>query len=245
MKIILFIFIIILLIAAYGGYVVYHIQSDQKHATNPTIVQMPMVFGNGVKHITYIAAGDSTAVGQGASNVTMSYPYKVAEYLASEGATVHYSNVAVGGAKTQDVIAKQLAEIIAANPDIITISIGANDMTHFRTNASILKNDTTIINTLLEKTKAQIYITNIPNFYAASILPGWYRQILEFKIELLNPELRELTEARVHIVDIHDFGWSHYPDLSKTISSDHFHPNDIGYQNWTNAFTTTMKENGQ
>lgn len=209
-------------------------------------MQPPIVLSGSNQKIVYIAAGDSTAVGQGASDAEHSYPYLVAEHIALQSAkTISYQNVAQGGAKTQDLIDSQLRQIIDADPDIITISIGANDLTHLHTNRSIIDNDQIIINTLLQQTHAQIYITDIPNFYAATLLPGWYRKLLEFKINSLNPKLKALAQNRVQVIDIHDFGWDQFSDLSTTISSDQFHPNDLGYKNWADAFITTMQSNGQ
>lgn len=245
MKAPIIILIVVLLVVGYGVSVVFHITAVQDSSTNPAIVQAPMQFGSGNKSLTYVAAGDSTAVGQGASDVAHTYPYQVAEHLAQNGATVNYSNVAVGGAETEDVITAQLPKIIAADPDVVTISVGANDMTHLHTNASILANDKTIIDTLLQQTNAQIYIMDIPNFYAATLLPPWYVKILEFKIRSLNPELLALDQSRVHVIDIHNYGWSQYPNLAATVSSDQFHPNDLGYQNWANAFIASLQSNGQ
>jgi lysophospholipase L1-like esterase len=119
------------------------------HAHLPKVTQIERKFGIG-SAMRYIAAGDSTAVGEGASSVEKTYPYKVAEYLGTKH-TVEYKNVAVGGAKTQDIIDHELTAIIAYNPDIITISIGANDVTHLRSNSSISENYKTIVNELTAK----------------------------------------------------------------------------------------------
>src|SRR5579864_9266969 len=79
--------------------------------------------------LRYIAAGDSTSVGEGSSRTENSYAYKVAEEL-SKNNTVDYKNVGVVGATTKDVLEKQIANIVAFKPDIITISMGGNDATH-------------------------------------------------------------------------------------------------------------------
>jgi lysophospholipase L1-like esterase len=191
--------------------------------------------------LRYIAAGDSTAVGLGASSVDQTYPYKLAQYFAKDKHVV-YKNVAKSGAKTTDVINNQLDRIIAFNPDIITISIGANDQTHLRSNGSIFKNYQTVLNTLTEKTHAQIYFADIPNFNGASLLPWFYIQILEAKSKPLNKKLLELQSERTSLVSVHDFGWDKFPNRSVTYSSDHFHPGDIGYENWTQAFLSKIRK---
>jgi acyl-CoA thioesterase-1 len=237
MKSTIIILIIVLAVGIYGVYTVIGITATQDNATNPSIVQTPMTIGSGNKVITYVAAGDSTAVGQGASSVQNTYTYQIAQHIEGMGDSVQYTDIAVGGAKTQDVIDNQVPQIIAANPDIVTISIGANDVTHLRTNDSIVQNDITIISDLLEQTNAQIYIANIPNFYNATLLPSWYRSLLEYKIKSLNPKIQALAQNRVHIIDIHS--------IPTTISSDKFHPDDSGYQSWANAFIAALQANGQ
>jgi lysophospholipase L1-like esterase len=51
-----------------------------------------------------------------------------------------------------------------------------------------------------------------------------------------------IIAAVVQIVNIHDFGWDKFPDLSVTYAADNFHPNDDGYQNWANAFLEKIQE---
>lgn len=203
-------------------------------ADNPVVHQGFKIFGSGSR-IRYMAAGDSTAVGEGASSVENTYTYKLGEALA-HGNEVEYQNVAVIGATTDSFIKDQLQQIIDYKPDIVTISIGANDRTHLKSNADILANYKTIIGELVEKTGARIYITDIPSFENASLLPMPFRSFLESRTRTLNPEIMALETSRVRVVDIHDFGWDNYPDITKTFAKDKFHPNDLGYENWTNAF---------
>ena len=245
MKAPIIIWFVVLLLVSYLVYTAFRMSAISQRSTNPPIIQASQLFGSGAKKITYVAAGDSTAVGQGASTVENTYPYLVGKYLSHSGATIDYSNVAVGGAKTQDLLDSQIQKIIDAKPDIVTISIGANNLTHLHTNSSILQDDQLILTKLLENTNADIYLTDIPNFYGATYLPKLYIQLLEFKAKSLNPEIIALATDRIHIVDIHNFGWDQYTDISTTISSDQFHPNDLGYQNWANAFISSLKDNGK
>ncbi len=202
----------------------------------PAIDQSGKTFGIG-SAIRYIAAGDSTAVGMGASTTENTYPYKIAEDLAKTN-TIIYKNIAVKGYKTKDVLESQVEQIIAFKPDIVTISMGGNDATHLVSKKEVLKNYKSIISKLKEATSAKIYIANVPNFNGASILPWFYIQLIEHRSKSQNREILALEDERIKIVNVHDFGWaeSPYSDRAKTYSADHFHPNDLGYQNWTNAF---------
>lgn len=206
----------------------------------PAIVQQNSERGQG-EPLTYVAAGDSTSVGVGASDIAHTYTYKVFQKLA-ETNKVKYIHVGKSGARTNNVILEQLPKIIEANPDIVTLSIGANDITHLKSNSAIIENYKTIINKLLTETHAQIYLTNTPILKDAPLLPWVFRQVLESKAQVVNRELLKLENDRVHVVPIHDFGWAQFSDIKVTFAQDQFHPSDIGYENWTNAFLTTMNK---
>lgn len=87
--------------------------------------------------IRYIAAGDSTAVGEGSSDTEHTYPFKIAITLARKN-TILYRNISVVGFTSRDVLEEQIDQIIVFKPDIVTISMGANDAT-FLFNSSIFR----------------------------------------------------------------------------------------------------------
>ncbi len=174
-------------------------------------------------------------VGEGASATSHTYPVIIAQTLAQHH-QITYRNIAVRGAKTSDLLSEQVPKLIAIQPDVITISIGANDTTHLISNSRILANYQSVLRELTNKTKAHIYITNIPNFNGASILPAPFIKMLEWKSSSLNKVLLGLQTDRVTIINIHDFGQEKFPDIAVTYSSDNFHPNGTGYQNWSEAF---------
>ncbi len=206
----------------------------------PPTNQTNRTLGSGPQ-LRYIAAGDSTSVGEGASSYEKSYAYQVAEYLA-KAHTVEYKNIGVVGARISDVLDKQLDQIIAYKPDVVTISIGANDATHLTSANQILQNYRDIIAKLKQNTNAKVYITDIPNFHSASILPWFYISLLEYRSKNLNKKILALEDDPVKIVNIHDFGWSNYPDRKAAYAKDHFHPSDLGYENWTNAFVDKIEK---
>ncbi len=195
-------------------------------------------------NITYLASGDSTAVGRGASSKSSTYTYQIAQHLGLS-TQVRYANIGTIGAKTEDLIKLQLPQILELNPKVLTISIGANDLTHFVTSKEILGNYQLLKDALLEQSTATIYITNIPNLKNAQALPLWGRWLLDQKAKSLNKKIALLESDRFHIVDIHDFGWESYPDIQKTFAQDKFHPSDLGYENWTRAFLSRIQKPDQ
>jgi lysophospholipase L1-like esterase len=232
MKIIYFILILALLYVVVGytryKYILAHVNLD-------VILQQDRKLGAGPE-LRYIAAGDSTALGEGASKVEKTYPYRVAEYLAQKN-TVSYKNVAATGAKTQDLIGTQLKAIIDFNPDVVTISIGANDVTHYVSKNKTIENYLEIIKQLTENTKAKIYITDVARFDHSYLLPYLFREYFDLKAKSLNRELLKLGTDRVKIIDIHS--------VAVDNSRDQFHPSDSGYDFWTNAFLDKIKTDFQ
>ena len=67
----------------------------------PAISQTEKSLGQGPP-LKYIAAGDSTAAGVGASSLEGTYGYKIAEYFSKTN-SVDYKNIGVQGYKTSDV----------------------------------------------------------------------------------------------------------------------------------------------
>ena len=70
--------------------------------------------------------GDSTAAGVGSSGPQRAVSHQVAERL---GRPVDLDVLAISGARIQDVLEKQVAKV-AADTDLVIISVGANDTTH-------------------------------------------------------------------------------------------------------------------
>lgn len=219
-KIILILLLIYLGIS--GGRLYYLMNYRQLH---PETVKSAKL-GDG-KTIKYVAAGDSTAAGVGALTAEDAYPYQIAKEL-SKTYTVDYRNFGVSGAKTQDLLDKQLPQIIAENPDVVTISIGPNDATHFLSNQKTLDNFRKIISELNQKTHAKVYLTNVATFKHTNIVLWPVPQLWEQKSESLNETINTLGTGNVQIVDIHA--------VKADLSPDTFHPSSTGYRFWAAMF---------
>lgn len=227
------------LLAAYVLIVVFRFIYKVNHLpTLPTIKHVEQTVGSG-SPLRYVAGGDSTSVGVGAGGVGTTYPAQILDNLAKTH-EVTYKNVGVAGAKTQDLINTQLQQIISFNPDIVTISIGANDATHLWSRTKTLANLKLIISELTSKTTASIYLANIPNFSEGKLLPAFYIMLLEYRDFSLNQSIQRIENSRVKIANVHDFTYPESSDRAKTFAADNFHPNDAGYRNWTGAFLKAL-----
>lgn len=179
--------------------------------------------------ITYLALGDSAAQGIGASSPMRGYVGSIANRIENQsGKKVRIVNLSVTGAKMSDYLKTQAPEIKKYNADVVTIEIGANDVAKFDEDAyrSDFKK---VVATLPKGT----YVSNMPLFNSR---PGSTKsaqeasKIIEEELmgrpDLIFVDLQKQTQENQSI-----FGFA--PDL--------FHPNNISYKNWADAFWVKMK----
>jgi acyl-CoA thioesterase-1 len=172
---------------------------------------------------TYVALGDSTAQAIGTSNPQNGYVGLLAQRIRQQtGQKVRLINLSVSGARIQDVLDKQLAELKNYKPDLVTIEIGANNVTAY--NASQFKTQFDLLASQLPK---NTYVATMPYFggrvrdnkqalAASSLIQA---AVQSNNLHLVN--LQQITRERQ---SIHDY------------SADLFHPSTHGYINWADAF---------
>src|SRR6267142_4269360 len=94
--------------------------------TNPS--RAPRIFGSSGRGSVYVVMGDSTAAGRGA-NYEKGIAIATAQHMATSHRVV-LTNLGVSGARLRDVVTEQLAAAEQLRPDVVLISVGANDVTH-------------------------------------------------------------------------------------------------------------------
>ncbi len=80
------------------------------------------------QRLSMVWLGDSTAAGVGVADAADALPRQVASGLDRP---VQLHVLARSGARIADVVADQLPAVAALNPDVVLVSVGANDATHF------------------------------------------------------------------------------------------------------------------
>ena len=121
--------------------------------------------------ITYVALGDSTGAGVGA--VDGGYVARLHTRIFEHRPDSQLFNLCLSGATTIEVLRGQLNQGVAKNPDLVTLGIGINDISHGMTIEEFAKNYEEILSTLKEKTQAQIVVTNIPNISSAPVVASF------------------------------------------------------------------------
>ncbi|WP_353816129.1 SGNH/GDSL hydrolase family protein [Agromyces sp. SYSU T00266] len=179
--------------------------------------------------ILYVALGDSAAQGIGASRPDHSYVGLLARLIRDTTMrTVRVVNLSVSGATTTLAVQDQLPKLAKFRPDVMTVSIGANDIAKWDPVA-------------FERNLREIFAAVPPHALVAD-LPFFYFPHNERKVAVANLLLRRVAaEFDLEVVRLHREtrvrGWRR---IFTHFANDWFHPNDHGYQVWADAFRPAL-----
>ncbi len=192
----------------------------------------------------YIVIGDSTSLGQGASAQIENYSYQYAQStLLQNYQAVQIYNLAVSGAKTGDILANQVETAIALAPDLIMLSVGANDVTNL-VNVTDFRRNYAMILQQLSRSSAEIVLLNIPAFSTVPLFWEPYRFIADYRGRQFNQIIAEVAKAepKVKLVDIYngtEREFRLYPE--RNFSEDKFHPSSAGYAVWARVIAESLQ----
>lgn len=174
--------------------------------------------------LTYLALGDSAAQGIGASSPMRGYVGLIAKQLeAQTGKKVRVVNLSVTGAKMEDYLHDQAPQIKNYQPDIVTIEIGANDIGKYdeqKFRDEFLQ--------VIETLPIGSFVANMPLFNSrpASKNPAMQAS------KVIEEELKQ--NGQMKFVDLQKYTTENQSIFG--FAPDLFHPNNLSYKNWANAF---------
>ncbi len=193
--------------------------------------------GSGQGTLTVTVLGDSTAIGAGTSARQQTFSYQaIRDSLVAKYSSVNYINRAVSGAKVQEVVDNQLPATLQDKPDLVFISIGANDVTGGTTPEKYQASLRSLLDRLTHETQARIVLLGIPAIYSAPILLPLYPQLIDIfthrLIETQNKLVATYPSGRVLPVDIYNTTGPIFSRQPELFAPDGYHPNDRGYAVW-------------
>lgn len=190
----------------------------------------------------YVAMGDSTAEGVGASTPSRSYTTIVYASLKERYKQAKYHNIAKSGAVVDDVITTQLPRVLVLKPSLITISIGANDIIR-RTNPRQFEEKLLLLlKTLQQETDATVVISTIPDLSVTPAVPLLLKRYSRYKAHKLNRSIHLIgKETKAVTVDMFEDSKAVLQIFPEAIASDGFHPSDFGYALWANTILVTLR----
>jgi acyl-CoA thioesterase I len=185
----------------------------------------------------YLALGDSTAVGVGATD-GLGYPARLAALLAAAGTPVTLRNLGESGATTGELARRQLPRLPRERPELVTLGIGTNDLWRMIPLERIAR-ELDAIGAALAKTGAPVLVSNVIDLSLAPI-----RRMVEMvmnvpmsafheRLDALNAALATMTRTHgFELVDLCGYSRATLPAHPDYFSSDGFHPSAAGYAAW-------------
>ena len=147
--------------------------------------------------------------------------------------SVNLVNLGIPGGTTQTVIDDELSQAVMANPDVVTLVIGVNDIHSFVSTKIVVAHLNIILQTLTEKTHARILVTTIPFIGTHRIFYPPYFWYYHWQTKRYNSAIQSvLHRYLVTVVDLYTENFTALNSNPKYYSRDSFHPNVAGYQLW-------------
>ena len=177
--------------------------------------------------LLYVALGDSTAQGIGASSPDKGYVAVIAQRLReSTGRPVEVVNLSRSGARIDDVLDRQLPALSARarEPDVVTVGIGGNDVRDYDPQTFAEQADR-----LTAALPDGAYVADAPYF-----MHGRSQRDAEQAADALRrgAASRELEPVALQAT-MRAQGWQ---AMFTQFAADWFHPNDRGHRVWADAF---------
>ncbi|MBA3815836.1 MAG: hypothetical protein H0X29_04815 [Parachlamydiaceae bacterium] len=227
LKIILILFLFFIFYIFYLIFAIHQSISNSEKIINNTI---PYEQHPPNPEIYILVAGDSTAVGVGATENVKS----TAGRLGTQFPNADISNIGVSGAKLKDlllVLQKQQSK----NYNLLVLQIGANDITHF-TSYNSVRNELSEILALASEFSAKIILLTSGDIGRAPVFHWPFSRIMTARtLKVREIFIEEASKyKKVSYVDLY-LDRSEDPfekDLKKYYASDSFHLTDDGYGVW-------------
>lgn len=182
----------------------------------------------------YVALGDSTVEGIGASRPDLNYVSRLHAKLRARYPNSRVTNLGVGGATSVDVVSAQLERAIKLRPDVVTLSIGPNDITGGVPVARYEQNLETILGGLQRETAALIVVNLIPDL---AVTPRFAKGphvdlVGRLTVQFNEALARKGREHGVALVDLYLASRDEVPRQPMLLWRDGYHPSDAGYARW-------------
>lgn len=183
------------------------------------------------KPLELLALGDSGMAGVGVTQPAAALPAQIAQRVAARtGRPVHVVSHAQPGARTYDVLTKQLTPGLGL-PDVVVLLVGANDVTHL-TRTRQLAEDTANLLARLPRLGAPVVMSSLPEFGAMRSVPAVLRAVLRLRAGVVQRvHVRAVLDAGsgVDLVDVRGLVGREFLTNSELMSRDRFHPSGAGY----------------
>jgi lysophospholipase L1-like esterase len=181
---------------------------------------------------TYVAIGDSLTAGrgdEGRDGRPIGWAQRLADILGVR-TTVRCSltNLAVDGATVHEVLSKQLPAVAARKPDLVSVTVGINDIRRRDFDELSFKADLGQLFEALAATQATMLACTLPDLTVIMSLSQDLREVVRERTRLASDIIREQAESYGAVcLDAWSLPGVTDPDL---YAPDRLHPNSKGHQ---------------
>ena len=190
--------------------------------------------------IVYAGMGASDAVGVGATPNTRGYVYLLAGRMRALGHETTLVNTGISGAQIDELLDPQLDEAVGAQPGIVTIWTGSNDVIAGMDPDGFATQLDALLGALRARTQATIYIGNLVDLTSVPLFRLFPNaNVTVARIDAFNQRIE--TAAATHectVVRLSDI-----PFDDSMFFVDGFHPNNSGYEQMADAFWAAIEPN--
>jgi acyl-CoA thioesterase I len=184
--------------------------------------------------VMYVALGDSTVEGIGATRSEFNYVSRLYARLREVYRNARLQNLGVGGATSVDVLARQLDRTVTLAPDLVTLSVGPNDITERVPLADYSRNIDAIFGRLASQTRAVLVVNLLPDLAVTPRFRGHEAEAVVGRRSIeFNAALTRLAKRHgVEVVDLYAASRREVPGRPELMAGDGYHPSDVGYARW-------------
>ncbi|MGO1393240.1 SGNH/GDSL hydrolase family protein [Agrococcus casei] len=177
--------------------------------------------------IRYLALGDSLAQGLGLDDPEQGYVAGLERLMEKAlGEPIATHNVSSSGARTNEVIERQLQHIADVDPHVVTMSIGGNDVTQEEWRPAEFASRMRVI---LQALPAGSIVADVPTLGF-----GTYERRAREANRIVHRLVREFGMT---LAPVYRKTRRHVPfGIVQRMSPDWFHPNARGHRSWVAAF---------
>lgn len=191
--------------------------------------------------IVYAALGDSTGAGYGAGR-SGGYVERLYARIKEKRPDSRLLNLSTSGASTEQALRRQVDKLVAADPSLVTISIGSIDLLQGVSEEQFAKNYEEIVSRVSE-TDAVIIATTLPDLSTAPALSKLDPKDLSSRLAGYNQQIEKIAgQHQLQLVDLYGMSREALQKHPEFFSSDGMHPSDAGYEYWAELLWPTVNE---
>jgi lysophospholipase L1-like esterase len=181
---------------------------------------------------TYVALGDSLTAGkgdEGRDGRPVGWAQRLADVLSVRTAVrCRLINLAVDSATVGQVLSKQLPAVSACRPDLVSVTVGMNDVRARGFDELSFKAELGQLLEALAATQATVLTCTLPDVTTVMALSPELAEVARERLRLASDIIREQAESYGAVcVDAWAMPAAADPEL---YAPDHLHPNGRGHQ---------------